>query len=155
MLRICKLQKGFIRNTTKIEMYDELNESLKKLHEAKRDDEGRIKCKNAKLQIIVTGKDKTVKEYGKYMLNKIRKCGFKATNVASEFVNHYEMVVFNFFNCEGEQIDLLNEYIEKYRGVSLILLPYYNFSDGMMSIRGDGFYLQLGNKPKLESSKQF
>lgn len=153
MIRMCRLVNNEIISATKDMMYDRMVYCLNKLHNAERNSEGRILTKKYSLKIFVTGKRNIVEEYGKFMYNKILKSGYKISRDASEGINIYEMVIFNFFDCDKEQKEILNEYLERHKGVSFVLLPFNNYSETIMSICGDGFYLQVGNR--IKESKDF
>lgn len=146
MIRMCRLTDNKIIQVTKDMMYDRMIYCLDKLHKAERNNEGRILSNKHSLRIFVTGKRSIVEEYGKFMYNKVVKSGYKITKDASEGINIYEMVIFDLFDCDNEQKEIMNKYIERYKGVGFVLLPYNNYSENVMSLYGDGFYLQLGNK---------
>lgn len=155
MLRMNRLRNNVIEETTKKKMYSKIEKCLIRLHEAKRDNEGRIQCFGSSVKVFVTGKKELVEEYGKFMYNKILKSGYRITKDASESYNTYEMIVFNLFDCDFEQREIIEDYLDKFRGVSFVLLPFINYSDSTMANFGDGFYLQLGEKPLVKNDKAY
>ena len=155
MIRMCRVKNNTIYDADRKIMVREADECLVRLHNAKRDNEGRIQCFDSSLNIFVTGKAKLVKEYGKYVFKEMRERNCNVTDKPCEMINTYAMVIFDFFDCDREQTETLEEYLRRHRGVSLILLPFSNYSDTVITGYGDGYYLQLGKKPKVAKVKDF
>lgn len=155
MLRMCRLKNNELVPTTKEKLYKRLDKCLEKLFNASVDNEGRIQCSNASMKVFVTGKEESVKEYFKFMLRKLNESGCKVTDRPSERINTYAVVLFNLLDSDSEQNKILMEYLSRHRGVSYVFLPYANFTDTVMNLLGDGYYLQLGTKPKISKEEDF
>lgn len=80
---------------------------------------------------------------------------FSITDKPSEMINTHSVVLFNLVGCDLEQKNTLMEYINRHRGISYVFLPYYNYSENIMGMFGDGYYLQLGTKPKVSNDDDF